>query len=44
MIIIFLEHNEICIPKLGNQKFSTLSELLQEQDDIKMNISHSSMF
>jgi len=32
------------IPKLGNQKFSTLAELLQEQDNFNFNVSQSSMF
>lgn len=34
----------MCIPKLGNQKFSTLAELLQEQDNLKINVSRSRMF
>lgn len=31
------------IPKLGNQKFSTLAELLQEQDGFNVNVSQTSM-
>lgn len=31
------------IPKLGNQKFATLAELLQEQDNYKINVSQTSM-
>lgn len=40
--IYFSESNEISIPKLGNQKFSTLAELLQEQNNY--NDSQSSMY
>lgn len=42
--IYFLEQEEIFIPKLGNQKFSTLAELLQEQDNLNFNVSQTSMF
>jgi len=43
-IIYFLEQEEMFIPKLGNQKFSTLAELLQEQDNFNFNVSQTSMF
>lgn len=44
LFFFFLEMNEVSIPKLGNQKFSTLAELLQEQNNSHLNISQSSMF
>lgn len=39
-----IEQDDIFIPKLGNQKFSTLAELLQEQDNFNFNISQQSMY
>jgi len=40
--IIFSESNDISIPKLGDQKFATLAELLEEQGDYRINVSQSS--
>lgn len=39
----FLELDEMSIPKLGNQKFSTLAELLQDQDSYNINVSQTSI-
>lgn len=36
-----IQREEMFIPKLGNQKFSTLAELLQEQDNFNFNVSQS---
>ncbi|VVC35359.1 Alpha/Beta hydrolase fold [Cinara cedri] len=36
------EFEELCIPKLGNQKFSTLSDLLHDQENLKINVSKAS--
>lgn len=36
-----IQQEEIFIPKLGNQKFSTLAELLQKQDNFNFNISQT---
>lgn len=36
-----IQQEETFIPKLGNQKFSTLAELLQEQDNFNFNVSQT---
>ncbi|XP_015363469.1 PREDICTED: uncharacterized protein LOC107161539 [Diuraphis noxia] len=35
------QEDNMFIPKLGNQKFSTLAELLQEQDNFNFNVSQT---
>lgn len=43
LFYVYIELDKMSIPKLGDQKFSTLAELLQEQDNYKINVSQTSM-
>jgi len=45
LFIYFLEkQEELFISKLGNQKFSILTELSQKEDNSNINFSQTSMF